>query len=146
VYEDLFSGEEPLNLTLKLDFKAFKKTKHQDVYHDAEITNKVNDDFQVSHPVQIKARASIREKFCALPPMWSKIGNSGIKADSLQEGFQKNMVLRCKNAAHFESYVLREYLVYKIYNILTPLSYRVRLVRLSILDTGKGNEVTEDIS
>ena len=54
------------------------------------------------------------------------------------------MVVRCKNAAHFEPYVLREYLVYKIYNILTPLSYRVRLVRLSIVDTGKDNEVTED--
>jgi hypothetical protein len=53
------------------------------------------------------------------------------------------MVVPCKNAAQYEPYVLREYLAYKIYNIITPLSYRVRLVRLSIINTGKGNEVTE---
>jgi hypothetical protein len=55
-----------------------------------------------------------------------------------------NLVLPCKNAAEYESYVLREYLAYKIYNIITPLSYRVRLVRLTLIDTVKDNEVTED--
>ena len=37
-YEDLFLTEEPLYLTLKFDVDAFKKTRHQDVYHNAEIT------------------------------------------------------------------------------------------------------------
>jgi len=143
-YEDLFTAEEPLCLTLKFDITAFKNTKHQDVYHDAVMVKMVNDDLQVTHPVQIKARETIRQKFCAMPPMWLKIGTSGIKTDSLQDVFRMNMILPCKNADQYEPYVLREYLAYRIYNIITPLSYRVRLVRLSIIDTGKGNEVTEE--
>ena len=144
VYEDLFSAAEPLYLTLKFDVKALKKTRHQDVYHDAEMTNVVSDDFQVSDSVQVKARGILRRDNCTLPPIWLNIDHAGIKADSLQDVIRMKMVVRCKNAAQYGPYVLREYLVYKIYNIITPLSYRVRLVRLTIIDTGKGNEVTED--
>ena len=143
-YEDLFSVEEPLYLTLKFDVNAFKKTKRQDVYHDAEMTKLVSDDLQVTNSVQVKARGTIRRKICNLPQISLNIGNSVIKADSLQDVFRMNMVVRCKNAAQYEPYVLREYLAYKIYNFITPLSYRVRLVRLTIIDTGKDNEVTED--
>lgn len=133
-YEDLFSAEEPLQLTLKFDAQAFMKTRQQDVYQSAEMTMEVHDDDQVSHAVQIKARESIRRKFCALPPMWLKMQ---------QDAFPMNLVLPCKDAARYEPYVLKEYLAYKLYNIITPLSYRVRLVRLSIMDTGNGNEVSE---
>jgi hypothetical protein len=144
VYEDLFSAEDPLYLTLKFDVEAFKKTKHQDVFHNAEMTNEVSDDSQLTNSVQVKARGTIRRKICNLPPILLNIGHSGITADSLQDVFGMNMVVRCKNAAKYGPYVLREYLAYKIYNIITPLSYRVRLVRLTIIDTGKGNKVTED--
>jgi len=144
VYEDLFSEEEPLQLILKFDVKALQKTKRQDVYHDAEMTNVVSDDFQVTDSVKVKARGTIRWKICNLPPLSLNIGHARIKADSLQDVIRMKMEVRCKNSAQYEPYVLKEYLVYKIYNIITPLSYRVRLVRLTIIDTGRNNEVTED--
>ena len=144
VYEDLFSAEEPLYLTLKFDVKALQKTRRQDVYHDAEMTNVVSEEFQVTNSVQVKARGTFGRDICTLPPIWLNIGHAGIKADSLQDVIRMKMVVRCKNAAQYEPYVLKEYLVYKIYNIITPLSYRVRLVRLTIIDTGRNNEVTED--
>jgi len=144
MYEDLFSAEEPLYLTLKFDVQALKKTRRQDLYHDAEMTNVLSNDYQVSHSVQVKTRGTFRRDLCTLPPISLNIGNSGIKADSLQGVNQMKMVVPCKDAAQYAPYVLREYLVYKIYNMVTPLSYRVRLVRLSIIDTGKNNEVTED--
>lgn len=142
-YEKLFSAEEPLQLTLKFDVQAYLKTTQQDVYHNADLTYVGDDDQQVSQQSQIKARETIRQKICALPPMWLKIGPPGIFADSLQEALRMNMVLPCRDAAQYEPYVLREYLAYKIYNIITPLSFRVRLVKLVIIDTGKDNEMSE---
>ena len=144
VYEDLFSEEEPLQLILKFDVQALKRTKHKDVYHDAEITNVVSEEFQVTDSVQVKARGILRRDNCSLPPIWLNIRHARIKADSLQDVVRMKMEVRCRNAAQYEPYVLREYLVYKIYNIITPISYRVRLVRLTIIDTGKDNEMTED--
>jgi hypothetical protein len=37
----------------------------------------------------------------------------------------------------FERYVLREYTVYRLYNLLTPFSFRARLVRATYVDTAK---------
>lgn len=90
------------------------------VYHKAEMTTVRSDDFQLSHSVQVRATGTIRRKMCSMPPISLNIGHLGIISDSLQDEFRINMVVRCKNAAQYESYVLREYLAYKLYNIITP--------------------------
>ena len=144
LYEDLFSAEEPLHLTLKFDVKALQKTRYEDEYHEAEMTLAGNDDTEVSHSIQVKPKESIRQKICYLPTLWLKIGNSGTSADSPQDGILMNLVMRCKDAAQFEPYVLREYLAYRLYNTITPHSYRVRVVKLNIIDTGRDNKATED--
>jgi hypothetical protein len=144
MFEDLFSAEEPLYLTLKFDVAAFKKTRQQDVYYEAEMINVASDENQVSHSVQLKPTGTFRRQNCNLPPILLKIANSGVQSDSPEEAIHMNMVLRCKNAAKYEPYVLKEYLAYKLYTIITPHSYRIRLVRLTLIDTGKGDKVTED--
>ena len=146
VYEELFNIENPLQLTLKLDLKTFRKTKHKGPYLPAEMTCDVNENFQVTHPVRIKARGIWRKDHCTLPPFWLNIRYSGIEADSLRDldVNRMKMVIRCRPSAPFEHYILREYLIYKIYNIITPYSYRARLVKLKFIDTSKDDETWED--
>ncbi len=38
---------------------------------------------------------------------------------------------------------MKEYLAYKIYNIVSPLSFRVRLIRMRYVDTGRKNKLTQ---
>jgi hypothetical protein len=144
VYEDLFTGEEPLQLILSFDVNAFKNTRNQDVYHDAELTHVESEESQVTNPVQVRAGGTLRRDMCNLPPLMLHMGPATDKADSPQDMVAMKMVVPCKEKADYEPFVLREYLAYRIYHMITPLSYRVRLVRLTIIDTGKDNEVTED--
>jgi len=146
VYEGLFNSEDPLHLTLKADLKTFKKTAKKENYHPAEMTCTVDENFQVTDPVRIKARGIARKVLCSLPPIWLNIRHSGMKADSLKDlNINKiKLVVRCRSNKSYEHYVLREYLVYKLYNLITPYSFRVRLVRLTFVDTSKDNEATED--
>lgn len=47
------------------------------------------------------------------------------------------LVTHCRNKdKDFEQYVLREYLVYQLQNILTPIGLQARLVRATYVDTG----------
>jgi hypothetical protein len=108
------------------------------------MTCKVSDSFQVTHPVRIKARGIFRRDNCTVPPFWLNIRFSEIEAESLRGITKLKMVIRCKSARQYEDYVLREYLVYKIYNLISPISYRVRLIRLRIINTAKDNEETVD--
>jgi hypothetical protein len=146
VYEELFNNENPLQLTLKLDLKTFRKTKQKGTYLPAELTCDVNENFRVTHPVRIKARGIWRKDHCSFPPFWLNIRYSGIEADSLRDldVNRMKMVIRCRPSAPFEHYILREYLIYKIYNKITPYSYRARLVKLKFIDTSKDDETWED--
>ena len=62
---------------------------------------------------------------------------------NLEEIKRIKVVTHCKGSQDYEEYVLKEYLCYKIYNIISPVSFRVRLVRMTYVDTGRKNKVTE---
>ncbi len=144
VYEDLFNKDDPIVISMKFDVKTFKRTRRQEKYQPAEMTCHVNDTFQVTHPVRIKARGIYRRDECTMPPFWLNIRYSGIEAELLSDVKKMKMVIRCRSATQYDSYVLREYLVYRIYNLISPYSFRVRLVKLKIVNTGKDNKVSED--
>ena len=147
VYRDLFDRVEPLHVTLKFDFRAFQRTKQRENYHDAEMTTIVNDTFRLTHPVRVRSRGNFRQEYCINPPFFLNIKRSGIETgDELDEHQRIKVVVPCRNMEKFDDYVLKEYLVYRLYNIVTPYSFRVRLMRLTIFDTGRDDEVTEEWS
>ncbi|MCK5134506.1 MAG: hypothetical protein KAR19_01865 [Bacteroidales bacterium] len=143
VYESLFDLDEPLNLTLQFDVKTFQRTRQKEKYQPAKMTCIVNDTFQVTHPVRVKARGIYRRDNCTTPPFWLNIRYSGIETEELKDVRRMKMVTRCRGAQQYSDYVLREYLVYRIYNLISPYSFRTRLVRLRYIDTGRKNKMTE---
>ena len=53
------------------------------------------------------------------------------------------LTTHCRDSSTYEQYVLKEYLAYRIYNLLTDKSLRVRLARVSYRDTGRRDRVVE---
>jgi len=45
------------------------------------------------------------------------------------------LVTHCSQAANFENYLMKEYLAYKLYNVITPYSLRTRLVIVNYVDS-----------
>jgi len=144
VYEDLFEIKEPLNLTLKFDVKELKKTQWKEEYLPGEMTCHVREGFEVRHNVRIKARGEIRKRICYAPMFWVNIKHSGIAAEDLADVTKLKMVIRCKASNTYKNYILREYLTYQIWNLLSPYSFNTRLVKLKIIDTGRKDKESED--
>ena len=48
----------------------------------------------------------------------------------------------CQDAIEYQNNVVREYLAYRVFNILTAKSFRVRVLRITYVDTGKKNRET----
>ena len=144
VYEDLFEIKEPLNLTLTFNVKELQKTKYKESYIPAKMTCHVRDGFEVSHDIRIKARGEIRKKICYAPMFFVNIRHAGIEAEYLQDIIKLKVVHRCKSSTTYKYYVLREYLTYQIWNLLSPYGFNTRLVKLKIIDTGRKNKERED--
>jgi len=126
------------------EVKQLVKTQWKEEYLPAEMTCHVNENFEVIHQVRVKARGQIRKNVCSKPMFWVNIRHAGIEAEDLTDVIKIKMVVRCMSSNTYKDYVLREYLTYQIWNLLSPYSFNTRLVRLKIIDTSRKNKESED--
>ncbi|MCG8411669.1 MAG: hypothetical protein MI739_10335 [Bacteroidales bacterium] len=135
---DFFDKQQALELQLMFDFKKFQKQKSKSEYLPAKLSYYLNNN-RVEKNIRIKARGDSRLRVCFIPPMWINIKNSEINNDYIANSKKIKLVTICKKDKLHEHYLMREYLAYKLYNIITDISFRVRLVDLTIVDTGRKN-------
>lgn len=128
---DLFEKEEPLAVTLKTDVKDILGKKANDRYLFTNIVIK-NADSTVDGDINIRARGKFRREFCFVPPL--KLDFDTSTAPRLKDLKSLDMTCQCKQGNEFSQLVYKEYTIYRMYNILTDRSQRVRLVNLTLED------------
>jgi hypothetical protein len=74
---------------------------------------------------------------CNFPPLLLNFKKGDVKNTLFDNQDKLKLVTPC----HAEEDIIEEYLVYKLYNRVTDISLKVRLVRMLYFDTGKGKEV-----
>lgn len=130
----LFADEAPLQLTVSgpLRMIAQKAKRSTDPY---PATIEAGGE---THPIELAARGfSRRTENCEFPPLRVTLTDKP-PAGSLFAGQHKlKLVVHCRDNDRYEQLVLREYAAYRLYNLLAPASYRVRLARVTYVDGGK---------
>ncbi len=144
---DIFAEEDPGSITLKFNRKEFRNKSNADKYLKAELIYHLDDSIPDRHKtVRIKARGKNRRETCSFPPIWINIRKADIQNKQLKDTKKIKLVTHCGSGKSFETYVLKEFLAYKIYNLISPYSFRVRLIRMKYIDTGKKDKITESWS
>ncbi len=135
----LFDGEQPLKLTLEADLTVLQN----DISADPEYTagklieylpaNKIH-----MFEVKVKPRGRTRRltSLCEFPPLKINFKKQQIVNTTFEGNDKVKLVLQCREDQDFNNYIFEEYLIYKAYNLITDESYRVRLITLTVKDTG----------
>lgn len=132
----LFVDETPITLTLKYDITSFIRNKMKGEYLEAELDVEYKN-YTSNKNIRLKARGNNRREQCFFPPIYLNFKTDPIQNSELK-GFKKiKLVTHCSSSESHVDYLLREYLVYKLYNILTDNSFRVKLLDIKYIDTGK---------
>jgi hypothetical protein len=139
---DLFQNDEVLEIVLESDFKQFIRDKNKDQYQEALLHFPLNDTTVVKRVVRIKPRGQFRKKYCSVPPIKLNFKHTEIYVTSIQQLEKMKVVSECKNQYHYEEYVLREYLTYKLYQLFSDLSFKVKLLHLTTIDFGSKKKKT----
>ena len=140
---DLFAEETPLKIHLTFDYKTFIKGKFKDEYQPAEISIFVDSQTVITQPIKMKARGNFRKRFCQFPPIRLNFKPANFDQPSLKQLDKLKLVTNCKYQDAFQQYILKEYLVYKLYNLMTPYSFKVRLLDITYIDSkGKKKPLT----
>lgn len=132
----VFEDVEPLLVTMKYDISSFVRRKNKSEYLDAELTV-VSESFEKTKDIRLKARGNFRKNHCFFPPIYLNFKSDPIEGSEL-EGIKKiKLITHCQVSSANTNYILREYLAYKMFNVLTDYSFRVRLLDVNYIDTGK---------
>ncbi len=131
--KEFFTEEKPVEMNLSTDIKALLAEKTSLNYVNAQITCKMPDSTVLEGQVRIKPRGHFRKDNCRSAPLSVNFKNETSKPFSKLGALK--MVVGCNMKGDDDEDLLQEYLVYKMYNILTDKSFRVRLLRVNYNDT-----------
>ena len=131
---DFFSDTSVLEITFVSDFKGLIKNKYDREYQDAKIILSFNDTVQINRNVQIKSRGNYRLSSCYFPPLKLNFKKEDVKLKQIKEFDKMKIVNNCKYSKSYEQYILLERLIYESYQLLTPMSFRTRLLKINYLD------------
>jgi len=126
-----FESNDVLEARLNMDIPKLVKTSAKPEYLPATFSCKIGDD-SISEQIRVIARGHVRKEICYLPPVKLKFHNS--TSPKLSPLSSLKMTCTCFENNDGDQLLLKEYLVYKIYNLITDKSFRVRLLKLNYED------------
>ena len=128
----IFADDKPINVTLLTDLRQLINKKLDGKYQNALFSCKLPDSSEVSEQILLRTRGHFRLNNCNMPSLRLNFRSpSSPKLSFLKE---LKLVNTCDNRQDYEQILIREYLVYKIFNLLTDMSFRVRLLRINYQD------------
>jgi len=140
----LFENDELLDITLRLDLTNYIRNKPKEEYLKAQITFNLSETDSIFGDIRLRTRGTFRNNYCYFPPIELNFKKVDFGYADLNKISKLKLVPSCNPGNVNETYVLREYLVYKMFNVLTDTSFRVRLLRINYIDTeGRKKPITQ---
>jgi hypothetical protein len=130
----LFASDDVLPITLAGDFKQINKDHNPESTQKYPGTLRLADSTEIT--VQYRARGHVRRmaRTCDFVPLRLEFDKTAGKATVFKHQEALKLVVQCSGGSDFEQYLLREYLAYRIYTVVTKQSFRARLARVSYVD------------
>jgi len=140
----LFASDDVLDMTLRFDITAFRHKRSDTTELDAVLTIHLNETDSIDKKIKVKARGYMRRSYCDMPPIRLNFKKSESPGDEFRNVDKIKLVTHCR--AGNEEYLLKEFLAYKLYNVLTEYSYKVRLARITYINTAKKSKPIEEFA
>lgn len=131
--QQFFLDERLIEVTLTTDIKKLRSEKKVPVYQPANIVMRFSDTSIVSEEIRVQPRGEFRKYSCDIASLMLNFKNSS--SPKLSPLKKLKLVGGCRSTNLDEELLLKEYLIYKIYNFISNMSFRVRLLRVTYHDS-----------
>jgi hypothetical protein len=132
----VFASAAPLAVTFATNIRQLRGDKSEDPpWRAATLTYDNADGKSVAVPARARTRGIFRLKNCDFPPVRLNFGNQATRGTVFAGLDKPKLVNYCKDNPAHEEYVLQEFQLYRVYNVLTEASHEVRLLRLTYSDS-----------
>ena len=129
--DTLFSNQAPLRIQLNYSNKELNLKTNDSTFIQTQLV--YFDKNQLKElQVSLRARGNFRRKNCFFTPIKMKIKKS-VSAESIFKGNTSlKIVLPCKNERDKNDNIIKEFIAYKIYEIISPYYFKTRMLQIEL--------------
>ena len=139
--QSLFGDESALEVTLSGPLHAIIKNKKSEIREEKPFKLTAEG---IEHDVQVRLRGRSRIEACDFPPLKLNFTRDQVAGTVFVGQDKLKLVTHCSSSRFAEADVLEEFAAYKILNILTDTSFRVRALRIRYIDSdGRVSDLEE---
>lgn len=141
----LFMADAPVELTLVGNYKVISRDRDtlSTKEYWGEVRMKDATGAELKIPVQLRTRGHYRlaNRNCSFVPLRLDFKKGDVKGTVFDGQDKLKLVTHCRSNAQYEEYMVREYLVYKVHNLISPRSYRARMAKVTYVDSATGTPI-----
>lgn len=140
--DPLFQSDDILDVRIVAPISEImsERSTEDELPGTLEYTNSAGQAVVLDVEVRTRGRFRRRKDVCRFPPLRLNFKTSETKGTLFHKQDKVKLVTHCQSSNSYEQVVLREYNAYRIMNILSGISFRVRLLRVSYVES-KSNKV-----
>ena len=136
--DPLFQSTDILEVRITAPFDTIlaERSNEEDVPGKFQYTNQAGELEEVDVGIRTRGISRRQKDVCPFPPLRLDFKSSQVKKSLLHKQDKLKLVTHCKDrTSRYKETPLREYLAYRMLNELTDVSFRVRLMRITYVDT-----------
>jgi len=143
----LFESNDPLSLRLAAPFNSLFRDRSDDAPARPARVIFVNVDgreLELDLTVELRGITRRSRSVCSFPPLRLDFPKGHVGGTLFENQNRLKLVTHCRERDEYEQYVVTEYLLYRTLNMLTDMSFRVRLAHVTYQDAEKEQETPVD--
>lgn len=129
-----FDDDRPLTIQLEFSTKKIKAETNDSTYVASMFSYKLDDASWDSIKIKIRARGHFRKKNCYYVPLKLKIGKSRVRGTIFEGNRKMKLVSPCLREMDNNDYLLKEYLAYKLFEVISPYHLKTRLASFEFIE------------
>lgn len=139
--DTLFTSHETLEVRLEAPLKTIMRERPDEEYVPGKLQyfDAAGNLFEFDVGIRTRGKFRRDKKHCAFAPLRLNFRKSQVKDTIFDKQDKIKVVTHCQNNPRYQQTVLREYLAYRVLNLLTDVSFRARLLRVTYVDTDRND-------
>lgn len=125
--------DSAVDLYLTLDWKAIEKNKNEKTYVPAKVIIITPGMDSIHLDAKVRTRGHMRLDICSFPPLKLKFEKDQMSRYHLTAFNEMDIVNHCEDSDMHDQLLLKEYLAYKLWELVSPYYFKVQLIRLHYL-------------
>lgn len=136
MFDQLYTGDtSAIEVTIKTDLGKLFRNSDRSEYQEMDAKFSLNGEWEDALTGKVRLRGNMRRELCQIPPLKLKFKKQAMSDRGWLPHNDLKLVLPCRDNEPNIQNLLAEYLTYQLYGQINPVSLRVQLIRLHLIDS-----------